>query len=202
MGDIALDTLHGYAIQTSPVTQVDANGQPHIYPRQVNQIDCANIDDVRKVLEGREEGLLADISPLPGGGPTSVKFVLYTPKALMSRYAFTPNYPAKDEVMALMDTQGRFAEKLFADAMRKSAMFGTVSVVDSDNPAEEPLDGADYKVWLDNKLDGKPVMAWIVADAKGHKRAVQMTTGYAQTFGGLPDMIARMKTAMDGLTGS
>ena len=88
-------------------------------------------------------------------------------------------------------------EKLFAEALQKSNIFGTVTVVDSDMPADEPVDGFQYKVWLDDKLDGKSVMAWILANAKGEKRPVQVTVGYGQNFGGLPDMVARMKTAID-----
>lgn len=197
IGDFAIDMLHGYAYTKSPVTQLDANGQPHIYPRQIDSIDCANLEDARKVMEGRADTLLSVISPLTGAGHASVKVVLYTPKALKSRYAFTPNYAAQDEVTALMDAQGHVAEKLFADALQKSNIFGTVSVVESDKPADEPLDGYQYKIWWDDKLDGKPVMAWIVANAKGEKRPVQIPVGYGQTFAGLPDMITRMKTVID-----
>lgn len=195
--DIAVDTLHGYAYTTSMVTQVDSAGQPHIYPRQIDQTDCANLEDAKKVLAARAANQLSAISPQADAGHASVKFVLHTPKALEKKIAFTPNYPAKDEATALMEAQGYEAEKLFAEALQKSNIFGTVTVVDSDMPADEPVDGFQYKVWLDDKLDGKSVMAWILANAKGEKRPVQVTVGYGQNFGGLPDMVARMKTAID-----
>lgn len=196
IGDFAIDMLHGYSYTASQVTQTDAEGRPHIYPRKIDGTDCANLDDARKALEARAEKQLADIVALPTGSHASVKFVFYTPKALLSRYAFTPNYPAQDEIISLMDTQGRIAEKLFADALRKSEMFGTVSTVESDQPADEPLDGAQYKIWLDNKLDGKPVMAFIIANDKGQKRPVQVTVGYGLELKGLPEMVGRMTKAV------
>src|SRR5882762_9609809 len=127
--DIAVDTLHGYAFQNSIVTNVDSEGKPHIFPREIESVTYASLEDARKYFQDRADSKVAEIAP------------------------------------------------------QRSNLFASVRVVQSDKPADESFADAQYKLWLDDTVDGKQRAkrpggaAWIVVNKLDMRRMVPQHVG-------------------------